>query len=196
MDVRLGIQLIVIFASLLSVMFSFNYYVHYRVLVLNRPFHREENRRRYRIALLVLAFSLVIFLAALFTLVAGAGRSDQSPGDPGLTASPSGGQLQLTAASPTATPAPAQPAESPSPPTATPTPNLRRARIGNTNGFGANLRTAPGVAAEIVATLMDDTQVKLAGASQEAGGYTWQLVVLDNGQEGWVAEIFLIFEGE
>lgn len=196
MDVRLGIQLIVIFASLLGVMFSFNYYVHYRVLVLNRPFQREENRRRYRIALLALAFSVVIFLAALFTLVAGARRSDQSPGDTGLTASPSGGQVQLTPANPTATPAPGQPAASPLPPTATPTPSLRRARIGNTNGFGANLRTAPGVAAEIVATLMDDTPVKLAGASQEAGGYTWQLVVLDNGQEGWVAEIFLIFEGE
>ena len=196
MDERLGIQLIFIFTSLLSITFSFNYYVHYRVLVLNRTFQQEENRRRYRAALLALAFSVLILIAALFSLVAGAHRGGQMPQSPGLTASPSGGQIQVLPPSSAATPAPGEPAGATLAPSETPTAILRRARIGNTNGFGANIRTAPGVAAEIVATLMDDTQVRLAGASQEAGGYTWQLVVLDNGLEGWVADIFLIFESE
>jgi hypothetical protein len=194
MDIRLAIQLTIIFTSLLSIMFSFNYYVHYRVLALNRPFQREENRRRYRAALLLLAFSALIFIAAMSSLVAGAGRGGQATQNPGLTATPSGEQLQVAPSVPAATPAPSGPAVAPPIPSATPTPVLRRARIGNTNGFGANMRTAPGVAAEIVATLSDDTQVKLTDAIQEAGGYTWQLIITDDGREGWVADIFLIPE--
>lgn len=194
MDVRLAIQLILVFTSLLSIMFSFNYYVHYRVLALNRPFQREQNRRRYRAALLVLAFSATIFGAAMLSLVAGAGRGGQAPQNFGLTASPPGEQFQPDPSSPATTAAPGGPTVAPPTPSATPTPALRRATIGNTNGFGANMRTAPGVAAEIVATLSDDTQVKLTDAIQEAGGYTWQLVVLEDGSEGWVADIFLILE--
>lgn len=196
MDNRLVILLILIFTSLLSITFSFNYYVHYRVLVLNRTFQREENRRRYRAALLVLAFSALIFIAALYSLVAGAGRGRQMPQNPALTAVPSGDQTQVAPTSLAATPAPSGPAGALPAPSATPTAIIRRATIGNTNGFGANMRTAPGVAAEIIATLMDDTQVRLTDATQEAGGYTWQLVILENGQEGWVAEIFLIPEDE
>jgi hypothetical protein len=194
MDIRLAIQLIFIFTSLLTITFSFRYYVHYRVLVLNRTFQREENRRRYRAALLVLAFSALIFVAALYSLVAGVGRNRQALQNPAATAAPAGEQLQVAPSIPATTPAPVQPAGAPPAPTETPTAILRRARIANTNGFGANMRTAPGVAAEIVATLMDDTQVRLTGAFQEAGGYTWQLVVLEDGREGWVADIFLVLE--
>ena len=67
--------------------------------------------------------------------------------------------------------------------------------IGNTNYQGANVRQGPSLNAPIVAKLINGTEVLLLDtASQEADGFTWQRVLLENGTTGWVVGRYLLEE--
>ena len=68
------------------------------------------------------------------------------------------------------------------------------ARIGNTNGFGVNVRSEPGLEYEMFAQLSDGSRVELTGEAQSADGFTWQRVRLEDGRLGWIANNFLISE--
>jgi uncharacterized protein YgiM (DUF1202 family) len=68
------------------------------------------------------------------------------------------------------------------------------ARIGNTNGFGANVRSEPTLRSEMIAQLSDGSRVDLTGEAESADGFNWQRVRLEDGRLGWIADNFLIPE--
>ncbi len=115
----------------------------------------------------------------------------QAPGEGTGLSMPGAGQ-------PSPTPIPFSPlAPSPSPvstPTPGVTPGIGFARVGNTNGFGANVRSEPGLKYEMLTQLSDGSRVELTGEAQTADGFTWQRVLLEDGRSGWIAENFLIPE--
>jgi hypothetical protein len=90
------------------------------------------------------------------------------------------------------------------PQTATPRPSLTPSPtvdalptmyIGNTNFQGVNLREEPSASGRILAKLINATVVYLLDEpTVQADGYTWQKVRLEDGTEGWVANIFLVTE--
>jgi hypothetical protein len=73
-------------------------------------------------------------------------------------------------------------------------PGLGFARIGNTTGFGVNVRSEPGLAYEVFTQLSDGIRVELTSEAQSADGFTWQSVRLEDGRLGWIADNFLIPE--
>lgn len=90
--------------------------------------------------------------------------------------------------SPTPTP-PATPA-----PTATPLPGLGQdALIVGTDGRGLNGRSGPSLAADIKASFVEGSAVRLLEGPVEADGYTWWRVQGDGG-DAWVASRWLQFE--
>jgi len=96
--------------------------------------------------------------------------------------------------SPTPNPfSPLVPTPSPkSSPTPEVVPGLGFARIGNTNGFGVNVRSEPGLEYEMLTQLSDGSRVERTGEAQSADGFTWQRVRLEDGRLGWIADNFLI----
>lgn len=54
-----------------------------------------------------------------------------------------------------------------------------------------NLRSEPTTAAEVVLVLAAGTTVTITGASQDADGFTWWPVELEDGTTGWVVQDFL-----
>jgi SH3-like domain-containing protein len=68
------------------------------------------------------------------------------------------------------------------------------ARIGNTTGFGVNVRSEPGLAFAVLTQLSDGVRVELTGEVQSADGFTWQRVRLEDGRLGWIVDNFLIPE--
>jgi hypothetical protein len=79
------------------------------------------------------------------------------------------------------------------PPPPTPTPSIT-AIVGNTGGAGANMRTIPGMAGTIITSVNDGTQVTLLGEVETVDGFTWQMIALPDGRQGWVVTNFLIYE--
>jgi hypothetical protein len=79
-----------------------------------------------------------------------------------------------------------------SPPASDGTPQT--ARIGNTNTFGANMRAEPSLSAEVITSLSDGTRVTLLGTSEKTDGLIWQAVRLEDGRQGWIADLFLFVE--
>ena len=69
-------------------------------------------------------------------------------------------------------------------------PDLGFARIGNTTGFGVNVRSEPGLEYVIVTQLSDGSRVELTGEAQSADGFTWQHIRLEDGHLGWIADNF------
>jgi sortase (surface protein transpeptidase) len=58
-------------------------------------------------------------------------------------------------------------------------------------GESVNLRATPSTDGDIVATLTAGQAVTITGAPQDADGYTWVPVRLEDGTQGWVVEEFL-----
>jgi hypothetical protein len=63
--------------------------------------------------------------------------------------------------------------------------------VANTDGTGANMRTEPTTDAEVIAVLLDGTQLTTTGESVEAAGFVWWPVEGDAGA-GWVVADFLV----
>jgi sortase (surface protein transpeptidase) len=59
------------------------------------------------------------------------------------------------------------------------------------NTDGVNMRAEPSTSADVVEVLASGTTVTITGDSQEADGYTWVPITLDDGTTGWIAEDFL-----
>lgn len=75
-------------------------------------------------------------------------------------------------------------------PTATSAPT---AVIGNTGGAGANMRSVPGLQGTIITSVNDGTEVSILGGTQLSDNFTWQLILLPDGRQGWVVTNFLIY---
>ncbi len=183
--------LIGVLASLLWAYVSFRYFLYYRGLIYSGVGNQDNNRRLMRRAQISLLVSTLAFTGSLVILF----------------------NLSRTAISPpaTATMAPGERVDQPSPtprvsspfvPTASPVssptpkvvPGIGFVRIGNTNDFGANVRSEPGLEYEMLTQLSDGSRVELTGEVQSADGFTWQRVRLEDGRLGWIADNFLIPE--
>lgn len=68
--------------------------------------------------------------------------------------------------------------------------NGDKVKIANTGGSGANMRSQPTTAGEIVTTLADGAALTITGESQKADGYTWWPVEGADGK-GFVVEDFI-----
>ena len=176
-------------ASLLWAYVSFRYFLYYRGLIVTGVGNQDKNRhhlRRAKVFLLVSGLvctgSLVILFNLSRTAIPPPATATLAPGEragqPSPTPSPS--SLLVPTLSPENSPTPEV------------VPGIGFARIGNTNGFGANVRSEPGLEYEMLAQLSDGCQVELTGEAQSADGFTWQRVRLEDGRLGWIADNFLI----
>jgi hypothetical protein len=157
-------------------------------------FYTLEREAMLRRAGYTLLSSMLLFMSAIGLLLLERQPPDegQLPSEPAAdvvmenvpTLTPT---IGFETSPPTETP---EPTPDPDQPTPTPTAVICRAQITDTGGNGLTLRTNPG-GEEIVVlpegslvTLLDDEAVS-------AGGFTWRLVRVTGGGEGWVAQEFL-----
>jgi sortase (surface protein transpeptidase) len=123
---------------------------------------------------------------AALTLITCGGEFDREAGEY-LSRDIIRARLVSTDASGTQAAAPAgEPAESPDEAAA----GSRQATV---NDSGVYLRSEASTAGEVVTTLSEGNVVTVLGDSQEADGYIWWPVQLEDGTKGWVAEDFLDF---
>lgn len=183
--------LIGVLASLLWAYVSFRYFLYYRGLIYSGVGNQDNNRRLMRRAQISLLVSTLAFTGSLVILF----NLSRSAIPPPATATLAPGD---GASEPSPTPRPFSPLVPTSSPESSPTPEvvpgIGFARIGNTNGFGVNVRSAPGLEYEMLTQLSDGSRVELTGEAQSADGFTWQSIRLEDGQLGWIADIFLIPE--
>jgi hypothetical protein len=183
--------LIAVLASLLWVYVSFRYFLYYRGLIVSGAGNQDKNRRLIRMAQVFLLVSSLVFTGSLVKLFNLSGTAIPPPATATFAPGERAGQ-------PSPTPSPSSllvPTPSPeNSPTPEVVPGLGFARIGNTNGFGVNVRSEPGLEYEILTQLSDGSRVELTGEAQSANGFTWQHVRLEDGRLGWIADIFLIPE--
>lgn len=196
MSLNYTIAIVLIFASLVSIVLTFRYFVHYYSQAMNQTLLLEDSRRGYWGSGIVLVGSVLVLIAALGYLIVYSEGGDRARTVP--TASIPATQ-QLTTDDTLVSPGssaitPTTPPVSESTPTQQTSPVLQFARIGNTGGAGVNVRVNPGLGATILAQLSDDSQVTMAEGSQDVDGFTWQRVVLQDGRQGWIAVNFLIIE--
>jgi len=185
------LPLLVVLASLLCTYLGFRYYLYYQSRVYSSFGYGEKNRRLMNQALLIMLVSGLVFVVSLLYLV----FLSRNPIFPAAisTASPGEGAERST---PAVSPTPRIPSTgglTPSP-MSSPTPGAGFARIGNTNGFGANVRSEPGLNFESLIQLSDGSRVELTGEAQAADGFNWQRIRLEDGRQGWIADNFLIPE--
>jgi hypothetical protein len=183
--------LIGVLASLLGAYVSFRYFLYYRGLIHAGAGNQGKNRRLFRMAQVFLLVSSLAFTGSLVNLFNLSGTAIPPPATATLASGEGAGQ-------PSPTPSlfsPLVPTPSPvSSPTPEVVPGLGFARIGNTNGFGVNVRSEPGLEYEMLTQLSDGSRVELTGEAQSADGFTWQRVRLEDGRLGWIADNFLIPE--
>lgn len=74
-----------------------------------------------------------------------------------------------------------------------PTPSVM-ATIANTGGAGANMRSIPGMAGVIITSVNEGTEVTVLGQTETMDGFTWQLILIPDGRQGWVVSNYLIFQ--
>lgn len=65
-------------------------------------------------------------------------------------------------------------------------------RVANTEGAGANLRSAPSTSAALIKTLPEGAVVEYLGATRRANNLNWRNVRDTAGAEGWMAANFLV----
>ncbi len=183
--------LIGVLASLLGAYVSFRYFLYYRGLIHTGVGDQDKNRRLFRIAQVFLLVSSLAYIGLLVNLFNLSRTAIPPPAT--VTLAPGEGAGKP---SPTISPfSPLVPTPSPlSSPTPEVIPGVGFARIGNTNGFGVNVRSEPGLQYELLTQLSDGNRVELTGEAQSADGFTWQRVRLEDGRLGWIADIFLIPE--
>lgn len=140
------------------------------------------------------ALSLAI-IVVLLLLVAGlaylnAARSTERPTTPSLaTPAVAAASASPSPTTPRPTPSPS-PSATPAPPTPTPAP--LRARVANTGGLGANLRSEPAPTSAALAALAERSVVQILGPEQRGpDGRIWRLVEDSRGRQGWVPADFL-----
>jgi hypothetical protein len=190
--------LVGVLATLLWTYLSFRYLLYYHGLIYTRAGYQDNTRRLVRWAQASLLVSSMAFTSSLVHLF---NLSETAIPEPAIATLAPGEGVGLSApgaGAPLPTPSPFSslvPAPSPeSSPTPEAVPGLGFARIGNTNGFGANVRTEPRLASEMLTQLSDGSRVELTGEAQSADGFTWQRIRLEDGHLGWIAENFLIPE--
>jgi hypothetical protein len=79
--------------------------------------------------------------------------------------------------------------------TDTPVPVLMVGTTAEVSGTGTDqlrLRVAPGLTEGTIATIGDGARLQVLEGPQASDGYKWWLVSTDEGQEGWVAEDWLV----
>lgn len=69
-----------------------------------------------------------------------------------------------------------------------------RAVIGNTGGAGANMRSVPNLQGAIITSVNEGIEVIVMGETETNDGFTWQLIMLPDGRQGWVVNNYLIFQ--
>lgn len=183
--------LIGVLASLLWAYVSFRYYLHYSGLNYSGVGDQDKNRRLIWMAIVSLVVASLAFTSSLVSLFNLAGTPRPLPANATLAPGVGGGQ-------PSPTPSLfSPPVQTPSPessPTPESLPGSGFARIGNTSGFGANVRSEPGLAFAVLTQLSDGVRVELTGEAQSADGFNWQRVRLEDGRLGWIVDKFLIPE--
>jgi len=183
--------LVGVLVSLLWAYLSFRYYLTYSGLIYDGTGDLVKYRQFTRMAQVSLLVSILAFIASLVSLVNLSGSPRPSPETTTSAPGEGAGQPSPTPSSLSPLIQTPSPESSPTPETA---PGSGFARIGNTTGFGVNVRSEPGLAYEIIAQLSDGIRVELTGEVQSADGFTWQRVRLEDGRLGWIADIFLISE--
>lgn len=183
--------LIIVLASLLGAYVSFRYFLYYRGLIYTGEGNQDKYKCLIRRAQVFLLVSSLAFIGSLVNLINLSGTDIPPPATPTLEPGEGAGQLSPTP-SPFSALVPTSSTESS--PTPEVVPGLGFARIGNTNDFGVNVRSEPGLEYEMLTQLSDGSRVELTGEAQSADGFTWQRVRLEDGRLGWIADIFLIPE--
>jgi len=190
--------LIGVLASLLWTYVSFRYFLYYHGLIHTGVGNLDKNRRLMRRAQASLLVSSLAFTGSLVNLFNLSGTAIPPPAIATLAPGEGAGLSMPGAGQPSPTPSSFSPlVYTPSPessPTPEVVPGLGFARIGNTNGFGVNVRSEPGLEYEMLIQLSDGSRVELTGEAQSADGFTWQRVRLEDGRLGWIADNFLIPE--
>ena len=161
----------------------------------------REQALRYLQGLVILTTVFTLGIAGLFfmligNLTGGPGDDPDLTATPEITATPTRGPFD---ALPTITPLPT---DRPPLPTATivdpeSDPTLSEAQtaiVGGTNGLGVNLRDAPGIETNIIGNIPDGQPVTLTGESAFVDGLNWVSVISPDGDQGWVTDLFLIYE--
>ncbi|HUF37799.1 MAG TPA: SH3 domain-containing protein [Anaerolineales bacterium] len=72
--------------------------------------------------------------------------------------------------------------------------DAQTAIVGGTNGLGVNLRDAPGIESNVIGNIPDGQPVTLTGETAFVDGLDWVSVISPDGDQGWVTELFLVFE--
>lgn len=193
----------ILVGSLIGLTVSWRFWVYYSSL-LDERFRQPLYPDRARLALLFLAlFGLGLFWSlSNLVYVRITAPLTPAPSAEAPAASPSatpGAVSPFRAQPPTATTvgeagAAAGPAGAPASPSPGEGVELQTARIGNTNTLGANLRASPGLDGELIESLSDRTRITLLGGVEEADGFTWQSVQLEDGRQGWIANNFIILD--
>jgi len=155
-------------------------------------YYTLEREAMLRRATLTLFGSVVLFTAAIGFLV-----YQQRQATAGTTVDPSGSDDQAVIATITPTVSVEQfpPTETamPDEPVVTPTATavICRAIVDGTSGNGLTLRVEPG--GDEIAVLPDGSVLTvLDDPPQESGGFVWRKVRVVGGEEGWVAQDFLV----
>ncbi len=192
MSINNAIVISIIFASLLSIVLSFRYFLYYYRLAMDRSLRLEENTNRYRVSARILVGSCLVLIASLGYMIMNTNGGNEFRAAPTpTTAAPTAPTLQQTAPGTTLSSGTTTPEQIPTQPA---TPVSIFAKVGNTSGAGVNVRSDPGLGATIIAQISDDSRATLLEDSQEVDGFTWQLVVLPDGRRCWIAINFLIPE--
>ncbi len=192
MSINNAIVISIIFASLLSIVLSFRYFLYYYRLAMDRSLRLEDNAHRYRVSARILVGSCLVLVASLGYMIMNTNGGNEVRAAPTpTTAAPTAPTLQQTAPGTTLSPGTTTQEQIPTQPA---TPVSIFAKVGNTSGAGVNVRSDPGLGATIIAQISDDSRVTLLEDSQDVDGFTWQLVVLPDGRRGWIAINFLIPE--
>jgi hypothetical protein len=138
---------------------------------------------------LVLAAALV--LVSAWGLCQISGLSERLRPLPVPTATPTSVPTAIPVPTSTATATPEATATA----TDTPVPVVMLGTTVEVSGTGTDqlrLRVAPGVAQETILTLEDGTRLRVTNGPQSSDGYEWWKVKTEEGQEGWVAEDWLL----
>ena len=188
--ISLGILIICLVGALIS----FQYFTHFQSLMMLERTHIADQRQRAQSALgYLVAFSFASVVAlggilypALMGITPEPRQPEATDADmPGLAETPAMNEPQSTEQGPpTATQEPI--------PEATATQALSMATIGNTGGAGANIRSIPGLAGNVIEVLSDGTRVYLLNETREVDGFNWQLIEMPDTRDGWVVTQYLI----
>jgi hypothetical protein len=163
------------------------------------PFVRSEQRGLSTRWWATLAVAIVAVLLVLVAGLAGVNALRNAPRPTVAQATPSPSPLlplALGSPSPAASPTALPVAATEPPPLPTPvlppaltaaSKSVATARITNTNGLGANLRTEAGGNGAVITTIQEGATVRMLGPEQRgADGRVWRQIEDSGGRQGWV----------